>query len=328
MFCMVKGNRFAYISWLRVVAMILVVMSHSLDYYTPFWHYPDSAQVNTYFVTAKILNNIHMPIFVFVSGFLYHYQLEKKAYANNLNFIKGKIKRLLIPFLVWSAIIVAFISNRNYIEFIIYGASHLWFLGMLLILFLIFHPTQKIWTNFTVQKDSIAFTGMLFVSIIILRIPSNPGVIIHQVFAYMYVFYAGMMTHKYDKYVNLHHFKKYLMGGVIGLLIIILLCASDIKGGQYLMKPLKLWTIMNIFIYAKSQQWSDNIILRTFDTCSMGIYLIHHVLIEYFLTFSDMREFMNSHLWMPFVLFPVLIVSSFTITLIIKRIPYLKVIIG
>lgn len=210
---MVKDYRFTYISILRVTAMLMVVMNHCLDYYTPIWHYPNSVQVPIYHVMAKVLCDIELPIFVFVSGFLYHYQLERKGYSNNLNFIKGKIKRLLIPFLIWAAVIVTFISNQTYIEFIVYGASHLWFLGMLLILFLIFHSTRKIWTSFTAQKDSIAFAVMLFSALMILRIPPNPGVIIHQVFAYMYIFYAGMMIHKYNIYLNLGNGKKYQVGG-------------------------------------------------------------------------------------------------------------------
>lgn len=316
-------NRYTYISYLRVIAMFMVVMNHALDYYTPIWNYQDSVQIPLYYALARILNYIDMPIFVLVSGFLYYYQIEKGAYIKKLDFAKGKAKRLFIPFLVWSAIVVLFISNKSYIEFIVYGASHLWFLGMLLILFMLFHSTQRIWSKFTCRQETVAFAIMFLVSIVNIRIPSNPGFILHQVFAYMYVFYAGMMMRKHSIYI-----KHNRVGGGVGLLAIVILCVIDVKGIAYLMKPLTLWTVVNIFMYAQSHQWNDSQVIRIFDSCSMGIYLIHHVLIQYFLTYSEMREVMNTHLWMPFVICPVLVVLSLALTLLLKKIPYIKVIIG
>ena len=85
-----------FISYMRVTAMVMVVIYHCVSYYC-VWDFP-GFRSDIYGIFAKFLNYIDMPAFVFVSGYLYSFNLLGGGkYKNNKKFIEGKCKRLLLP---------------------------------------------------------------------------------------------------------------------------------------------------------------------------------------------------------------------------------------
>lgn len=317
--------RLTYVSYLRVMAMMMVVLYHCLCYYTSVWNYDDAVTIDAYYCLACFLNHIDMPMFVFISGFLYACKLNRGGYCDTSKFIKSKIKRLLAPFIFWAIVVCLLISEKTFGEFIIYGASHLWFLGMLFIMFLIFHLSKNLWMNFSRKMENLAFIVLLLLSIALLRVPSNPGFIVYQTISYMYVFYAGIVICKRETLLTDTQSCKNMLPGLLTLLI---LSCIDIPGGRYIMKPISLWAVVCIFMYVRVLPFKENAILKTLDSCSMGIYLIHHVMIQFVLEYAAARNYMNEHLWLPFVAFPLIFVLSLVMTIFIKKIPYLKFVVG
>ena len=85
-------NRLEYLDVLRGAAVILVIFGHSLQ--SSFVEYPKLPLYH-------LIYSIHVPLFVFVSGYLYRFQLKKKIN----NFITNRFIRLFIPYLIWMSVI-------------------------------------------------------------------------------------------------------------------------------------------------------------------------------------------------------------------------------
>ena len=122
--------------------MVTVVLHHALCFYGAWFPY-DGSQSYLHFTMA--LKDVNMPMFVFLAGFIYAYlRLTHGKYSATDDFIVGKIKRLLLPYLLWSIVLLtplnlAMVGART----IFYGIWQMWFLLMLFLEFLFFHFTFR-----------------------------------------------------------------------------------------------------------------------------------------------------------------------------------------
>ena len=85
--------RLAALDIARMVCIILVVIGH----------YDPSNAPSHYSNMLGVIYTFHMPVFLFISGYLYIITRKDKSFYT---FITKKIKRLAIPYLVTSAIVV------------------------------------------------------------------------------------------------------------------------------------------------------------------------------------------------------------------------------
>lgn len=89
--------RIKFIAYLQVIGIILVVFGHSLH---------ESPTPYTELLVYEMLYSFHMPLFIFVSGFLMYmtsFACGREAPAIR-NFFLKKVKRLLLPFFILSTI--------------------------------------------------------------------------------------------------------------------------------------------------------------------------------------------------------------------------------
>lgn len=71
------------IVYIRVIAMLLVVLFHSLCYYAASIDWPMHGDCNRIIdFVCKGLSQIHLPLFVIVSGFLYGKTTKAKSQDN------------------------------------------------------------------------------------------------------------------------------------------------------------------------------------------------------------------------------------------------------
>jgi len=97
----IKSNHYEILDILKGIAIFMVVWGHLIDNENILYRY---------------LNNLHLPLFFGISGFLLANSLTK--YSCKVIFIK-KLKRLLLPFFSWSVValisktIIAILQNRN-----------------------------------------------------------------------------------------------------------------------------------------------------------------------------------------------------------------------
>lgn len=89
---MVK-ERYLHIDIARAIAIILVVVGHYQPDHSPLWHKE----------VIKIIYTFHMPLFLFISGYIYAATQKEIAYKD---FIVKKFKRLMIPYFSTSVVII------------------------------------------------------------------------------------------------------------------------------------------------------------------------------------------------------------------------------
>ena len=133
-------NRIIWIDIAKAICIVLVVIGHYIPDTHPIW----------YSEMRNVIYTFHMPLFMFASGFVYI--ATKRREERYREFIWKKIKRLMVPYLTVSCLIVtlklctqgqAYVENPvttfSYIKiFYLPEAGYfLWFVWALLWMFLI-----------------------------------------------------------------------------------------------------------------------------------------------------------------------------------------------
>ena len=122
----------------RVVAMTMVVLYHCIYYYaSPSWPFPEGPYCVGWKILGTILGGIHMPVFVFISGYLYWKNKIDGRYKNIYKFYKGKVLRIGIPYLFIGLVLLCLYPQFYSVRMFFYAFCHLWFLMMLFVIFLI-----------------------------------------------------------------------------------------------------------------------------------------------------------------------------------------------
>lgn len=141
-----KGH-YSQIDALKGIAIFLVVLGHSIILYPVDLHQNGICEF-----IFRWLSSVHMPLFFVISGFCFSYQGGYRKY------IWKKVKRLLVPYLVFNALDVVprylfpSLVNRprgigESVQKIIFDGGEYWFLYVLFIIFLIYPLIDKLAAN-------------------------------------------------------------------------------------------------------------------------------------------------------------------------------------
>lgn len=177
---------------LRIVFCLMIVMFHALCPYG-IWkeHVAGIGYVSAYESFARGLAFLHIPGFVFISGYLFGYAAKFKTDALELKLcIVKKARRLLLPSMLFSAVYLCLYATRpvscsKFLYETINGYAHLWFLPMLFWCFVI----TCVLTHFRLSGRVAVVTALCFV-VAILPWPSLP-LQISQSFHYYFFFFLG-----------------------------------------------------------------------------------------------------------------------------------------
>jgi fucose 4-O-acetylase-like acetyltransferase len=168
----VKRGRIYWMDNLRTIIIFLVVLYHvggvyeSAGLWSSFWIVDDPDTMTWVGIMGIFLDLFMMPTMFFIAGYLTPPSLDKKS---GREFVKGKIKRLMIPWLIAVFTLiplyrVIFLYSRglpqenwqNYIYFIDPNSqSWLWFLPLLFVFDLIYLGINKLGIKF--PKISLAW---------------------------------------------------------------------------------------------------------------------------------------------------------------------------
>lgn len=197
---------------LNLMAIILVILGHSGCIYAGKWDY-NVVYKNS--IIIKYLTNyiysFHMPLFVFISGYLYSYGKANDKYKSLKELFCKKFKRLIMPYLfigIFFMLPIQMIFHMDNIsssyfkrvlnEIILANKPrHLWFILMLFNLFIIFYLIE----NYLNRNKIISNLLILFViSILSVKIPNIYQV--SQSVQYLLFFYIGYIFYRYKKIIN------------------------------------------------------------------------------------------------------------------------------
>lgn len=320
---------------LKIIGLLLVLIGHSTHAYTGGWVYTSIVPSFLFKIITGYIYSFHMPLFVFISGYLYSYgRLELGKYHHNWTFVKGKAKRIVVPYLLigifyvipirmllqgdseqslWNVIVIGILLSKN--------AGHLWFLLMLFNLFLVFRLLEP-------MLDHCKWYVILF-ALFILHMNSHNIPILFQLQAtgkFFIYFYLGYLVIQKQKDV-----KGFLTLGYGWIYFIFHLA---LLGGVYYMTAFlqipgnHLITILSRFILAvlgiaftyifcwqleKRNFITKNILYKDLDRYNFSIYLFHEPII--FIILNKLAYIKIE----PFILVSICFFSSIGISILLSK---------
>lgn len=320
---------------MRVGAMLLVVLYHCLCMYTNRWNFTAVPKSVGAEITCEVLNYIHLPTFMMISGFLYGKGIIKGKYSNVNTFIKKKIIHLGIPYLFWGGIMLLLQPDFYKWQFFVRGFAHLWFLLCLLEIFAFVALCRK-WILPKSNRNKILILALSYIiSCSIFKVIPHISVLsyfcLDKFIYYFPIFYLGTIFSQ-----TIDSPKDKILLSVFGLLasIVFLLLSSAtsityMEPLDFLMPNRLLGYIIVYFSFMLCYRISHNReVNKLLDRNSMGIYILHHIIIFYLLQYSWFLDFMESNITLGVIslFFGVLCVSLLISELILHT--KLKVILG
>ena len=199
----IKAERLDDIDILRAFSIIVVVFFHCYGMMYAEGHFPNSMSVyeNRYFtINQSALINVAMPMFTYVSGYLFQYLLMKGKYQTWGGLLKKKGLRILLPYLVFGAFFMVTTGNWHPLQLLNGDYWHLWFLPMLFWCFIIGYSICRIKLNKCAELILLllSFSGTLVPSF------SSYVVGVSGAIHWFYWFYIGMLAWKYRDVVTLY----------------------------------------------------------------------------------------------------------------------------
>lgn len=336
-------KRLFYIDKLRAIACLAVVMIHVSSLYMV-----NMGNKFDFFIANFFdgVSRIGVPIFVMISGAL----LLDQNCKNDFSDMVTRIKRLFVKFIVWSVIYSMIyniffciirkepISGYKIIYYVIVGHYHLWFIYMLLGLYLIV-PLLKLWIKKENEKEIkyfiiLAFIFTFFLPQVIDIVTSLGGTFeigkaIENAFDLKYV--GGYTVYFIlGWYLNNYELKKssvYILGAMSFIFTIFgnYFLANVTHNNSLMFDNLSVNILLqSIFVFCMVKNSSDRDKLHK-KTCinrlsdkSLGIYLVHVVVVEMLYTLVLHLKIGSSFLGCIFIFLGTVCISSLIIGVIKK----------
>ena len=327
-----KARQLEDVNIIRPIIIVLLVLMHSFTMYAGGWIMPEGIEpVRAYFWITKISFSSMLEMFVFVSGYLFAFQVyELKKNYSFKSIVYNKFKRLILPSIFFSIIyLVCFSPIKEWLSFsslisIISGRGHMWFLPMLFWCFIATFLLMKIRVKEGI-KLSLLF-GLAMCSF--LPLPFQIGSTCY----YLLFFYLGSyIWDNKDKIVDKFANPKYLLlGSALFVLLFIPLTLfreylGEIETLNIIHKLIKvllltlsklIYTIVGSFIFyvfvnyliekkhIKVPNW-----LTKFNYLCFGIYLFQQFILQVLYYKTSLPTILGSY-WLPWVGFSITMIVS------------------
>lgn len=320
--------RFNDISILRVSAMLMVVFYHCLCPYS-IWDGSDfyiGFHVLIWDVVDEILAQIHLPIFFLISGYLYGYKRIRGGYSDNVKFVKDKTLRVLVPYAI-VGLFLCLLQDRD-ISQMLNGISHLWFLMTIFECYVLGKLLDTV-LKMQERKVQLVMGGLvLFIVLIPYRIPLMQFLCLSNIIKYFPFYMLGMLASK----MNFGKYTKYKAKTLVLIIILLLFFALQ----QVYIKKTSITMLLGvsivsfIFIYARCQNipklpsW-----VTSLDKCSMGIYIVHHIVIQEMNSIAFFHVYAGEHYYSyPMLQFVAITIVCWSMVAVCKKNKYSKYILG
>lgn len=224
------------VSFIRPILIVLLVLYHALAPWCGAWRVFDGYESNeVYWWIGKTAYSFMLPMFVFISGYVWAFQRESLGKVDSLKQLAlKKFKRLYIPSLLFSVMYVLLFhghywgSGSNVLALgvdVLSGYAHMWFLPMLFWTFLI------TWCILRINKRWLRWSIVVALCIFsFLPIPFG----ISTACFYIIYFYAGyevlILSSKLKKCST---FKLMIVQWIIFILFFVLLTILNEELKQY-----------------------------------------------------------------------------------------------
>lgn len=327
------------VSLVRPILILLLVLYHSFAPWTGSWKSFNGFEENKiYWWIGQFAYSFMLPMFTFVSGYVWAFQRETLRRKDSLNqIIYKKFKRLYIPSLIFSTVYIllykspphTFSECADYALQILKGVGHMWFLPMLFWCFVFF------FVFLIIPYRSIRWAIIVVLPFIsILPFPLQ----INQACFYFVFFYFGYETmlasNRVQKYAT-----KLTIGGVCVLFVILFVALihvniylKDYSSDIYILYKLLRIFIINLchIIYAfvgvlaiyliaiwyTNNHTLSNLVIKMGMLC-FGIYLYQQFILIFLYYYTDL-PILCGNMLLPWVGFCLTLFCSTIFTYITK----------
>lgn len=320
-------GKIQYISYLRIISMLLIVLFHSLCFYIGTWWYLCTDVVPLWKVIAYPAVNIGLTTFVFISGFLYGYMyFEKGKYRDVTSFLKKKFCRLLIPYFFWGVLMILTMPavHISWINMFT-GIAHLWFLLMLFELFVILAIINRL--NI-LEDNSIyvdIFTIIISFSVLYLwKFLSDHHFIlgIKSTLYYLPAFIIGFFYAKHGKIIG-NSFYISLFIFTFGIILLFLLSFNGYSVDNTIYRIPSIIVAISTMVLLKSSSISfgKSKVISNLDNNCMGIYLFNQIIVFLMLLYPEVNYYLSCHHYIgPFIIFFVSLFIPWILSNVLRKV--------
>jgi len=333
-------KRIIYYDILKVISLIAVVLMHIIG-----------NTINTFGLNG-ISKNIYniicnlcyfaVPIFIMVSGGLFLNPDKKITIVNILKKYVLRIVTCLIIFGMFYSMLEIFFNTRiinisliiNSLKNIIIGNlwAHMWYLYLILGLYLL-TPIFRIISKNCTKKEYDYFLIILFVFTIIINdistiLKTNISFNILITSPYIFLYFLGDYLSRYQLSKKIIYINCIFSIGSI--IIIVLNNLFELFDSSYITYTcfISFNITFSIFIYLKNKQTKINNKLKSIiikiSECTLGIYLIHQFIINIIYKMLKI-DLILDYPYLCLILYSgVVFILSYIITILLRKINFMK----
>ena len=276
---MASNNRIKWIDYSKAFACLLVVIGHLLMSLRAIDNYRNVTDFIVWFIYL-----FHMPLFMFLSGILYHKQTNISTLKDYKTFEFKKIINLAIPYVTFYSItmILSMIFSNSvntpkgldeWIGIINNPMAPYWFLYALLSIFIIVPLLEKLFKN---NKNIVLFIFAILKIISIFIIPNI--YFIKSIMMYGFYFYLGAFIKIDEKNDNNKNYLIIMLPLLFFILAIVFYLFKGVINGIIIKYIEILFAIAGIFVvtylfkYVNKSKFFD-----TYKKYTLHIFLMHTI---------------------------------------------------
>mgnify|MGYP002568248289 CR=1 FL=1 len=324
------NERLLDISLLRVISIVAVVAFHvyGMMYAN---HFPESKDLyhEIYYTWNQCgLINIAMPMFVFISGYLFAFLMGKGKYPTFGILLKNKIKRLLLPYFAFGFIMMATTGDFHPLNLLRGDYWHLWFMPMLFWCFIISYGViNKL-------RDNLYIFVLTLVATFIFRFFPLSGMI-PKILGLPYIlnwycwFLLGCFVQIYSSDV-VNFLRKYRLYIPLSIIYLIMIVLKPTPYGVYtwylLLAQISIILVIWYFAHTLKKNYFNRLSsLISFGKYSFGIYIFHNWIAFYLVSRTAQRvlplsDWAIHHTYLfPFSLFIITLFLSWGISWLLLK---------
>lgn len=313
-----KNNILPEIVIIRLGLIIFLVLDHCFAPFCGIWENLSDEVIPFYHVIGRFAYSFFLEAFVFISGYLLAYAVQRKQGAlNTRNCIWKKFKRLYIPSLVFSAIYVALFAETFSVNdlrdwyYIAQGTGHMWFLPMLFWCFVFLWAVNKLKISPIVVSLIFLFLGFLPIGL-----PFRIGYAVYY-FLFFYLGYAiksGFLQFVPKK----PGLTLFFSGIVLFTISFITTILYPPPCNIFKISKLVMSVCAVIIVYWLSLYYSNKIkhlspILIRLSSYCFGVYIVQQFFIVYFYYHTSAPSMLNIYL-LPWITFVITLMISLIVT--------------
>lgn len=253
-------------------------------------------------------------------------QEDSGGYSDTCQFVQGKVKRVLLPYVI-VGLFLCLLQHRD-LEQMLYGVSHLWFLVVIFECYLFGRLLDSVLRMEKRQSRILLAVLICFIVFVSYRLPGNRILCEPLLVRYFPFYMIGMLLSKVD------FGKLDVLHGRI-LLYMVIAVAIFIVQQLFLRRPIldqmtAVSVIVLVFVSLRTMKikslpaWT-----RSLDKCSMGIYIVHHIVIQEMNGTTYFFHLASTHCYMyPLVQFFMLTLISWGFVALCSKSRYSKYVLG